>query len=68
VNDEQKHNLYESLYRLNLYPNKYFENIGTTDHPSYYHASPVLPTSGILTDEHTNAQVLPGKMYVNNGF
>jgi putative alpha-1,2-mannosidase len=56
------------LYRLNLYPNKYFENIGTASTPSYYHASPVLPTIGKVTDTRTNAQIKPGKMYVSNGF
>jgi hypothetical protein len=66
--DTQKITMYSNLYRLNLYPNAYFENIGTIEEPNYQHASPVLPTIGQPTADTTNAQIRPGKMYVNNGF
>jgi putative alpha-1,2-mannosidase len=66
--DTQKVTMYSNLYRLNLYPNAYFENVGTTQNPNYQHASPVLPTIGEVTKDYTNAQIRPGKMYVNNGF
>lgn len=60
--------LYGNLYRLNLYPNSQHENTGTRHAPVYEHASPVLPLRGAATDTRTNAQVLPGKFYVNHGF
>ncbi|HWC24326.1 MAG TPA: GH92 family glycosyl hydrolase [Flexivirga sp.] len=64
----QLQSLYSNLYRMNLYPNSQFENVGTAAKPQYQHASPVLPTKGDATDSATNAQVKPGKIYVNNGF
>ena len=60
--------LYSNLYRLNLYPNSEFENAGTVAKPQYEYASPVSPTSGAPTDTATNAKIVPGTMYVNNGF
>jgi predicted alpha-1,2-mannosidase len=59
---------YGSLYRLNMYPNSQFENTGTTGKPVYQYASPVAPQVGTATATTTNAQVKPGKIYVNNGF
>ena len=64
----QLQSLYSNLYRLNLYPNSQFENVGTAAKPKYRHASPVLPTKGSATDTRTNAQIRAGKIYVNNGF
>lgn len=66
--DEQLVNLYSGLYRMNLYPNSQFENTGTADSPVYKYASPVSPTSGEATDTTTNAKIVDGKVYVNNGF
>jgi predicted alpha-1,2-mannosidase len=60
--------LYSSLYRMNLYPNSQFENTGTAAAPVYKHASPVAPQTGSATDTDTNAKVVDGKIYVNNGF
>jgi predicted alpha-1,2-mannosidase len=60
--------LYSNLYRLNLYPNSQFENTGTPEAPAYKYASPVSATSGSATDTTTNAKVVDGKIYVNNGF
>ncbi|MFJ3490499.1 GH92 family glycosyl hydrolase [Leifsonia aquatica] len=60
--------LYSNLYRMNLYPNSQFENTGTAGAPVYKHASPVAPQTGSATDTATNAKVVDGKIYVNNGF
>ncbi|MGP5716432.1 GH92 family glycosyl hydrolase [Brachybacterium tyrofermentans] len=64
----QRRTLYGNLYRLNLYPNSQWENAGTLQRVSPMHASPVRPPKGDATDSRTNAQVLPGTLYVNNGF
>ncbi|MDN5687492.1 MAG: GH92 family glycosyl hydrolase [Brachybacterium sp.] len=64
----QLRTLYGNLYRLNLYPNSHWENAGTSQRPQPVHASPVLPVKGGATDTRTNAQVIPGKLHVNNGF
>ncbi len=66
--DPQLVNLYSSLYRLNLYPNSQFENTGTAADPVYQYASPVSPKTGSATDTETNAAIVDGKIYVNNGF
>lgn len=66
--DPQLVNLYSSLYRLNLYPNSQFENTGTVADPVYKYASPVSPKDGEATDTETNAEIVDGKIYVNNGF
>ncbi|MFI2364462.1 GH92 family glycosyl hydrolase [Promicromonospora sp. NPDC019610] len=60
--------LYSNLYRLNLYPNSQFENTGTAKRPVYQYASPVTAPSGEATDTTTNAKLVDGKIYVNNGF
>ncbi|WP_354570271.1 GH92 family glycosyl hydrolase [Glaciihabitans sp. UYNi722] len=66
--DNQRVTLYSNLYRMNLYPNSQFENTGTANAPVYKHASPVAPQTGVATDTATNAQIVDGKIYVNNGF
>jgi predicted alpha-1,2-mannosidase len=68
--DDQLTTLYSNLYRLNLYPNSAFENTGTAASPVYRHAvqsssSFEIPPS---TPTETGAPVVPGKVYVNNGF
>lgn len=68
ASDAELVNLYSGLYRLNLYPNSQFENVGTADAPEYAYASPVSPTEGAATDTETNAPIVEGKIYVNNGF
>ena len=64
----QQVNLYSDLYRLNLYPNSQSENTGTAATPAWQYASPVANKSGTATDTATNATVVPGKIFVNNGF
>ena len=44
--DNQLVSLYSSLYRLNLYPNSQFENVGTAEEPQYAYASPVSANTG----------------------
>lgn len=68
ASDTELTTLYSSLYRLNLYPNSQFENTGTAAAPVYRYASPVSPTAGAATDTETNATVVDGRIYVNNGF
>ncbi|WP_293698080.1 GH92 family glycosyl hydrolase [uncultured Agrococcus sp.] len=65
--DTQLATLYSSLYRLNLYPNSQFENVGTAEEPEYRYASPFEQT-GEANDTETNATIVDGKIYVNNGF
>ena len=66
--DKQLVTLYSSLYRLNLYPNSQHENVGTAEDPEYAYASPVSETTGEATDTETNAEIVEGEIYVNNGF
>ena len=68
ANADELTTLYSNLYRLFLYPNSGFENTGTADAPIYAYASPVIPAPGIDTPTQTGASVVPGTMYVNNGF
>jgi predicted alpha-1,2-mannosidase len=60
--------LYSNLYRLFLYPNKAFENVGTPEQPDWRYASPFSPPTGHDTPVHTGARIMRGKPYVNNGF
>ncbi|RKT57325.1 GH92 family glycosyl hydrolase [Saccharothrix australiensis] len=64
---DQLTTLYSNLYRLYLYPNSGFENVGTAAEPRYRYASPVQP-AGPSTPTETGAKVVDGKIYVNNGF
>jgi predicted alpha-1,2-mannosidase len=64
----QRRTLYGSLYRLNLYPNSHFENVGSVEQPDFRYASPVITPRGEPTDELSNAVIKSGKSYVNNGF
>ncbi|MDM7831002.1 GH92 family glycosyl hydrolase [Cellulomonas edaphi] len=64
----QKQTLYANLYRLNLYPNSQFEKTGKGAKGGFQYASPVSAPTGSATDTATNAKVVDGKIYVNNGF
>nr|WP_245822889.1 GH92 family glycosyl hydrolase [Brachybacterium avium] len=64
----QRRTLYGNLYRLNLYPSSHWEDAGTPARPEPVHASPVLPGKGEATDSRSDAQILPGMLYVNHGF
>ncbi|MBB2205454.1 GH92 family glycosyl hydrolase [Gluconacetobacter takamatsuzukensis] len=65
--DERK-TLYGNLYRLYLYPNEAHENAGSVREPSLVHASPFVPAAGPDSDTQTGARIVPGTLYVNNGF
>ncbi|WP_081861386.1 GH92 family glycosyl hydrolase [Cellulomonas sp. HZM] len=64
----QRQTLYANLYRLNLYPNSQFEHTGKGSADGYQYASPVSAKTGSATATDTNAKVVDGKIYVNNGF
>lgn len=68
ANFDQLTTLYSNLYRLFLYPNSGFENVGTNESPVYKYASPVSSPTGSNTELRTGARILDGKIYVNNGF
>jgi predicted alpha-1,2-mannosidase len=68
ANMDQLATLYSNLYRLFLYPNSGFENVGTAQAPRYSYASPVAPAQSANTPNTTGAKVVNGKIYVNNGF
>jgi predicted alpha-1,2-mannosidase len=60
--------LYSSLYRVNLYPDEAYENVGTNAKPDYEYASPTAPAAGQNTPTHTGLAIKHGYMYVNGGF
>lgn len=59
--------LYSNMYRLFLYPNRMYENVGSTDNPDYQYASAFSEPSGKSTETKTGAKIVKGKPYVNNG-
>jgi predicted alpha-1,2-mannosidase len=59
--------LYTSLYRVNLYPDEAYENVGTNAKPDYEYASPTAPAVGQNSPTHTGLAIKPGYMYVNGG-
>ncbi|MGH3483521.1 MAG: GH92 family glycosyl hydrolase [Nocardioidaceae bacterium] len=68
---EQLTTLYSGLYRLFLYPNSAYENVGSDDDPVFRHAVQSSASSSIpegTTETETGAHVVDGKVYVNNGF
>ncbi len=68
ASDEERTTLYSNLYRLFLYPNIGYENIGTEEDPKYVYASSFSKPIGKDTPEKTGANLLEGKPYINNGF
>lgn len=70
ASQDQLTTVYSNLYRLFLYPNVAHENVGTAQQPDWRHAD----QSGWAKDktggdaERTSVAVVPGKVYVNNGF
>jgi len=66
--EDQLITLYSNLYRLFLYPNSGFENVGTKSKPNYAYASPFVPKVGEDTPTKTGSKIVDGKVYVNNGF
>jgi predicted alpha-1,2-mannosidase len=65
---DQRTTLYSNLYRLFLYPNSAYENVGDNRRPVYRYASPFTPPLGPDSPTTTGAKISDGKVYVNNGF
>ncbi|MBN6040161.1 GH92 family glycosyl hydrolase [Amycolatopsis sp. 195334CR] len=65
---DQLQTLYSNLYRLFLYPNSGYENVGTKEQPKIQYASPVAPKTGQDTPTHTGSKLVDGEIFVNNGF
>ncbi|WP_327154307.1 GH92 family glycosyl hydrolase [Streptomyces tubercidicus] len=61
---DQLTTLYSNLYRLYLYPNSGFEQVGSRSR----YASPFSPQTGQDTPTHTGSKIVDGEVYVNNGF
>ncbi len=67
--EDQLITLYSGLYRLFLYPNSAFENVGTLEEPVYKYASQLeIEPCETSTATETCAEIRDGKIYVNNGF
>jgi len=66
--EDQLVTLYSNLYRLFLYPNSGHENAGTADAPLLRHASPVLAATSPHSATDSGAQIVDGRVSVNNGF
>jgi predicted alpha-1,2-mannosidase len=66
--EDQLVTLYSNLYRLFLYPNSGHENTGTLAAPVYTHAVQSSVGTPPSSPTRTGAAVVPGKVYVNNGF
>jgi len=62
--------VYSNLYRLFLYPNSAHENVGTPDAPIWQHANQSHWDKNRAggDGERTSADIVSGKVYVNNGF
>ncbi|MFG2094952.1 GH92 family glycosyl hydrolase [Streptomyces sp. NPDC048612] len=61
---DQLTTLYSNLYRLYLYPNSGFEQVGSRSR----YASPFSPQTGQDTPTHTGSKIVDGEVHVNNGF
>ncbi|GGB41873.1 GH92 family glycosyl hydrolase [Fictibacillus barbaricus] len=68
ANEDKLVTLYSNMYRLFLYPNSGFENVGTVEKPEYKYASPFSAAAGQNSTTETGAKIVDGKTYVNNGF
>ncbi|WP_262306978.1 glycoside hydrolase domain-containing protein [Neobacillus niacini] len=67
--EDQLVTFYSNMYRLFLYPNSAFENVGTVESPEYKYATQFpLSTCTTATATKACAEIKEGKVYVNNGF
>ncbi|TFJ92491.1 glycoside hydrolase family 92 protein [Lentibacillus salicampi] len=67
--EDQLTTLYSNMYRLFLYPNSAYENVGTAENPVFKHADQLaLNPCTSSTPTETCTAVKDGKIYVNNGF
>jgi predicted alpha-1,2-mannosidase len=68
ASEDQLVTLYSNMYRLFLFPNSGFENVGTAAAPVYKHTVQSAVTSPASSPTETGAPVKDGKVFVNNGF
>ena len=68
VSDTIQDIAYSSLYRLLCYPNVAHENRGTAEEPEMVHAAISKLLLRAHSDVGTGCEVLPGELYVNNGY
>ncbi|MCJ7842140.1 GH92 family glycosyl hydrolase [Lederbergia sp. NSJ-179] len=67
--EDQLITLYSNMYRLFLYPNSAYENVGTVDEPVYKYASQLaINPCTTSTATETCTKIEDGKVFVNNGF
>ena len=68
--DDQLTTVYSNLYRLFLYPNIAYENVGSAERPDWRHADQNSWSKDNTGGDarRTSAQIRAGKIYVNNGF
>ncbi|WP_407077744.1 GH92 family glycosyl hydrolase [Streptomyces phytohabitans] len=66
ASEDQLTTLYSNLYRLYLYPNSGFEQVGPDRRDRY--ASPFSPAEKPDTPTETGSKIVDGEVYVNNGF
>ncbi|WP_440962304.1 GH92 family glycosyl hydrolase [Paenibacillus nitricinens] len=67
--EDQLVTLYSNLYRLYLWPNSAYENVGSAGNPIYKHANQsATGTCSGSTETETCAPIVEGKAFVNNGF
>lgn len=70
ASQDQLTTVYSNLYRLYLYPNIAYENLGTAERPDWQHADQSSWSTGNAGGDaqRSSAAIRPGKVYVNNGF
>lgn len=68
--EDQLATVYSNLYRLFLYPNIAYENVGSAERPDWRHADQNSWSKDDIGGDarRTSAPIRAGKIYVNNGF
>lgn len=64
---DQRQSAWSNLARLYCWPNEHHENLGSAETPSWAYASPYRPAQE-HGRSHTGCQIVPGPLYVNNGY
>src|SRR5690606_26887438 len=65
---DQLTTLYSCLYRMSLYQNSRFENVGTAEQPDFRHVPAGAGDEGDSTAARTDAELRPGRLYRGSGF
>ncbi|MBS0225869.1 MAG: GH92 family glycosyl hydrolase [Proteobacteria bacterium] len=70
ASDDQRTTAYSNLYRLFLYPNSAHENTRSNAQPRWMHTDQSTWSKDNAGGDalRTSARILPGKLYINNGF